>query len=122
MEININSGQIEIINEVSKVYLYTHNTADSLVKDVYDVLALKLRWDDPDYLTKMLFCKMVPAESWTNDKGFGIGSLLYADVNLLITLDTIKQMITIQSATDKHFKQHMSFSEFLNDYTNTAEI
>jgi hypothetical protein len=68
MEININSGQIEIINEVSKVYLYTHNTADSLVKDVYDVLALKLRWDDPDYLTKMLFCKMVPAESWTNDK------------------------------------------------------
>lgn len=122
MEINKHSGQVEIISPYGRVYLYTHLTADTLVKDVYAALAMRMRWDDADYLSKMIFCRMVPMECWNNDGGFGIGTQLYADVNLLITLDTVRQVITIQSALDKHYKYCMTFDEFVMKYLGNAEI
>ena len=122
MEINTNSGQVEIISADGRVYLYTYNTASSLVNDVYQALSEGKRWDDADYLSRIVFCKMIPHEAWNKDNGFGIGSTLYADVNILVTLDIEKQVITIQSAMDKHFKQQMFFAEFIKGYTTNAMI
>lgn len=122
MDINTSSGQIEVISEEGIVYLYTHNTAASLVKDVHEVLSLRLRWNDADYLARMLFCKMVPPESWSTDKGFGIGTQLYTDIDLLITLDIKHEMITVQSAKDIHNKYRMPFSKFVDSFFSEASI
>ena len=122
MDINKNSGQVEIIGPYGRVYLYTHNDASCLVNDVHSALSLRVRWNDPDYLAKIVFCRMVPLEGWHNDFGYGIGTQLYADVNLLITLDTVKQIITLQSATDMNYKFNMSFEEFMLDFLGQANI
>jgi hypothetical protein len=122
MQINKSSGQVEIIGPDGRVYLYTHHTAHTLVSEVYDALSQQKRWDDPDYLSKMVFCRMIPLECWKEETGFGIGTQLYADVNLLVTLDTVKQTITIQSASNLHDKFHMSFSEFIDSYVNNAAL
>lgn len=122
MNINKDSGQVEIVGPYGRVYLYTHSGAGSLVNDIHNVLSMRQRWDDPDYLAKMVFCKMVPVECWNTDLGFGIGTQLYADVNLLITLDTINQKILLQSATDKHYKLQNSFKDFVINFLSRANI
>jgi len=122
MDVNKQSGQVEIISPYGRVYLYTHSTADHLVADVYAALAMRQRWDDADYLAKIVFCRMTPIECWQSDGGFGIGTLLYADVNLLITLDTRDETITIQSALDKQNRYCLSFEEFVSSYITSANI
>jgi hypothetical protein len=122
MNINKDSGQVEIIGPYGRVYLYTHSGAGSLVNDVHSVLSMRQRWNDPDYLAKMVFCRMVPVECWNTDLGFGIGTQLYADVNLLITLDTVNYKILLQSATEKHSTLKMSFEEFVISFLTKADI
>lgn len=122
MDINKQSGQVEIISPYGRVYLYTHATADHLVADVYAALAMRQRWDDADYLAKMVFCRMTPLECWQSDGGFGIGTQLYADTNLLITLDTTDETITIQSALAKQDRYCATFEEFVTTYISTADI
>lgn len=122
MEINKQSGQVEIVSPYGRVYLYTHDTAHTLVSEVHDALSQRKRWDDPDYLTKMIFCRMLPLECWLEDKGFGIGTQMYADINLLITVDTVKQVISMQSVTDKFDKIQLSFDDFVDSYPNHASL
>lgn len=118
----MDSGQVEVISPYGRVYLYTHDGAASLVNDVHGALSQRQRWDDADYLSKMVFCRMVPMECWKTETGFGIGTQLYADINLLVTLNTVKQTITIQSIEDKYDKYHMSFEEFVTSYIANAKI
>jgi len=122
MEINKQSGQVEIVSPYGRVYLYTHDTAHTLVSEVHDALSQRKRWDDPDYLTKMIFCRMLPLECWLEDKGFGIGTQMYADINLLVTVNTVKQVISMQSATDKFDKIELSFDDFVDSYPNHASL
>lgn len=116
------SGQVEIVGPYGRVYLYTHDDAGSLTNNVHSTLAMRQRWDDADYLAKMVFCRMVSVECWNTDRGYGIGTQLYADINLLVTLDTTTQTITLQSATDMHYRFKMSFEEFVSEFNNKAQI
>ena len=70
MIVNKNSGQVIIIGPYGSVFLYTHDTADTLVKDVHDALKVGTRWNDPDYLSKMIFCRMLPIECWLDNNPF----------------------------------------------------
>lgn len=122
MEMNEESGQVEVISPYGRIYLYTHDHAAKLTNDVYSALAARLRWDDADYLSKIIFCHMVPIECWQEDKGYGIGTQMYADINLLITVDTVRQQLTITSAKDKTFYYQASFHDFVEGYTKSAEL
>lgn len=124
MEINFNTGQIEIVGPYGRVYLYSHNTANELVSVVSDVLSRQVRWDDPDYLSRMIFCRMIPKNKWDDELGFGIGTQLYRDVNMLISLDTVHQTIKISSAFETYVTNSitMSFNDFLNKYADSAEL
>jgi hypothetical protein len=122
MEINKNSGQVEIISEYGRVYLYTHSHSDKLISDVFSALSARVRWDDPDYLSKIVFCHMIPMECWQDEVGYGIGTLLYADVDLLISLDVPKQIISITSALDKGFRYCGSFENFVDGYSKQAKF
>ena len=124
MEINFNTGQIEVVGPYGRVYLYSHNTSNELVSVVSDVLSRQVRWDDPDYLSRMIFCRMVPKNKWDDELGFGIGTQLYRDVNMLISLDTVHQTIKISSAFETYVTNSitMSFDDFLNKYADSAEL
>jgi hypothetical protein len=122
MEINLNSGQVEIISPYGRVYLYTHSHSDKLISDVYAALKKGVRWDDADYLAKMVFCHMLPLECWQDEIGFGIGTTLYADIDLLVTLDTTKQVISVTSTLDKSYRYSATFDSFVSGYSHTAEL
>jgi hypothetical protein len=122
MEINKSSGQVEIIGPHGRIYLYTHDHKERLVADVHAAMYPRKRWDDPDYLAKIVFCHMVPIECWQEEKGYGIGTQLYADIDLLITLDTTRQLVTITSVLDKHYRYQGTFDEFVNGYTKSAQL
>ena len=92
---NDNSGQIEVTNEFGSVYLYTHDLAHDLMHVVHDVLSKKERWNDADYLARMLFCRMIPSEMWNKSEGFGIGTQMYADIKFLINVNLVKQKISV---------------------------
>ena len=122
MKINKDSGQIEIISPFGRVYLYTHNDAKSLLTIVHNTLSLKVRWDDPDYLSRMLFCEMIPEQFWSSNSGYGIGTQVYADVELLVSLDTVNQKITLSSGSHEFSNFSMSFEEFVVDFLKDAKL
>lgn len=69
------------------VYLYTHWNGSELEDTVRDALAKRWRWDDPMYLTRIVFCEMVKGDE-ASETGFGIGLNKQGDLNKpLITLD-----------------------------------
>ena len=122
MKINKDSGQIEIISPYGRVYLYTHNDAKSLLTIVHNTLSLKVRWDDPDYLSRMLFCEMIPEQFWSSNTGYGIGTQLYADVELLLSLNTVSQKITLSSGSHDFSNFSMGFEEFIVDFLKDAKL
>lgn len=125
MDTNMNSGQIEIKGPYGSVFLYTHDLAHDILHVVYGVLSKKIKWDDPDYLSRMLFCKMVPAEFWNSDKGFGIGTQMYHDIKLLVTIDVVSQKIIItnfemQGSLARSL--HYEFDKFVENFTDGASL
>lgn len=122
MQINSDSGQIEIISPYGRIYLYSHDRARNLLANVHNVLSKEIRWDDPDYLSRMIFCEIVPEEYWYNDEGFGIGTQLYADTEILISLDTVKETITVSSALHEFENFKMTIREFVVDFLKNAKL
>lgn len=124
MEVNNDSGQIEIIGPYGRVYLYTHNDAASLIRITKNVLSKKVRWDDPDYLSRMLFCEMVPHDKWYDELGYGIGTQMYLDNKIMITIDTVKSNIKIYSAYNELTPSSISMPilDFVNDFTKNVEL
>ncbi len=122
-EINIESGQVEIVSAWNKrVYLYTHSGAKGLVARVHSTLSKKKRWDDPDYLARMIFCDMIPKEKWDSDRGFGISTDLCSSVNLLITIDIESQTITISCSTSNIDNVKMTLKDFVENFYNNADF
>jgi hypothetical protein len=120
--ININSGQVEIIGPFGRVYLYTHDYAKNLVAFVHESLSRRVRWDDPDYLSRIIFCSMIPYNEINNEQGFGIGTQMYVDINLLITIDTTSQTIEISSYGSGVDNIKMAIEDFVENFYKSAEF
>jgi hypothetical protein len=120
--ININSGQVEIIGPFGRVYLYTHDYAKNLVAFVHESLSRRVRWDDPDYLSRIIFCSMIPYNEINNEQGFGIGTQLYVDINLLITINTTSQTIEISSYGSGVDNIKMAIEDFVENFYKSAEF
>jgi hypothetical protein len=124
MEASYDTGQIEIVGPYGRIFLYTHETASDLINVVSDVLCRVVRWDDPDYLARMIFCRMIPKNKWNDELGFGIGTQMYKDVNILVTLDTVHNTVKISSYFDTSAIRgvSMSFADFINKYADNANL
>jgi hypothetical protein len=120
--INLNSGQVQILGPHGSVYLYTHDNAKNLVAIVHDVLSRRKRWDDPDYLSRMIFCAMVPPDEWDSDKGYGIGTQYYVDANLLISIDLMENLISISSYGSGVDNVRMIIEDFVTNFYNSAQF
>lgn len=121
-QINFNSGQVHVIGPHGSIYLYTHENAKNLVAIVHDVLSKKIRWDDPDYLARMIFCAMIPIDEWNSDKGYGIGTQYYIDANLLISVDLPENWISISSFGSGVDNVKMDINDFVTNFYNNAEF
>ena len=55
------------------IYLYTHYDGSELPFIVKATLARKLRWDDPSYLCRIIFCALV-RDDVDGELGYGIST------------------------------------------------
>ena len=120
--INMKSAQIQVVGEHGSVYLYTHDNANTLVSIVHEVLSRRERWDDVDYLTRMLFCAMIPYDKWSDDTGFGIGTQYYVDTNLLIVINAVTNRVSISSYGSGVDGVTMDLEDFVQNFFRKAEF
>lgn len=93
------------------VYLYTHWGAGELVGVVRKALALDTRWDDDEYLARIIFCTMVSSDT-EGTTGFGIGTGEHGDIELLITVDTVNQKVMVHRPYSEMPVVEYTFTEF----------
>jgi len=86
-------GQV-LIEDIG-VYLYTHWDANRLIEAVKRAITKKQRWDDPEYLARIIFCEMVK-ENINGSTGYGIGTIQHGDAWRLIKVNCAEQKITIE--------------------------
>lgn len=83
----------QILIKDTGVYLYTHWTGYRLKNILQESLSKKWRWNDEDYLTRIIFDVMTKEEHGT-DTGYGIGSTQKSDLNYpLLIVDVKNQMV-----------------------------
>lgn len=96
----------------TKIYLYQHYDGYNLPNTVRDALKRgKDRWDDPEYLARIVFCEMI-RDDIDVTTGYGIDAAFHDDVEYLITLHTDTLRIVIN-----HINSHsdsLSFEEYIN--------
>ena len=95
-------GTIEIWNngaapkdEERPVVLYTHWGAKEMEDDLRDVLSRKQRWNDPSYLSRMIFNRMTRHDT-DGETGYGILTVNVGDAEVEIVVDCNRQEVIIK--------------------------
>src|SRR5437660_5047331 len=101
-------GQILMKN--SSVTLYSHWGASKLVEDGKSALQRKARWDDEEYLTRIIFCQMIKGDE-DGETGYGISTSIHSDIWRLISIDVIGQTIEVKDNEKVDFSG--SFEDFI---------
>jgi len=76
------------------VYLYQHWDGDYLFQEVQNAIAKGDRWNDPEYLTRIIFCEMVKTfDQVDGSTGYGIGTSQHGDIEYLVIVDIENQNV-----------------------------
>ena len=103
-------AQVKI--EDTGVFLYTHWGADELAEEVRETLSKRWRWQDPEYLARIIFSGMIRGQEG-GETGFGIGTSQHGDIEVLVTLNCQKQTVKVERIYEKELSE-FTFSEFIN--------
>lgn len=99
----------------SGVYLYTHWGAGTLEHSVRLALSKRWRWDDEEYLTRIIFDTMSAGEQGV-ETGFGISTSEHGDNEILIIVDCeSKEVVVLDVCCGK--ERRGSFDEFVAGLT-----
>lgn len=91
-------AQVKVIQDPTTpdIFLYQHWDGNGLAEKVQRALRLKSgRWDDPTYLTRIIFREMIRGfeDEFT---GYGIGTQIQGDIEYLVTVNIPKQRIKVE--------------------------
>lgn len=90
-----------------QVVLYTHWAGSELPEIVKAaMLRGKQRWDDFQYLTRIIFCQMVPQKYWEELTGYGITTQIHDGNRQVIVVDCDAGTVTVGQ------KEPMPFDSF----------
>ena len=96
------------------VWLYTHNGGYALAETVQAALQRRLRWDDREYLARIVFQQMLGKD--TGEYGYGIGDGVHGDIeHPVLILDCSNKRIGFWSTsnTDPASAQWVPFAQFV---------
>lgn len=88
----------------SSVYLYTHWSGTELPQTVAKALARNERWDDGQYLARIIFCEMVKGQE-SEPTGYGISSVCGDGDDRIVTVDVDTQYVILSN-------RHWPFNKF----------
>lgn len=94
----------------AEIFLYTHWGGSELPSDVQEALARKERWDDPSYLTRIVFCTMLHGDT-EGETGFGISTSQPDNEYPYIVIDTEKQQVRFEREADRSVIATHSFEQ-----------
>lgn len=92
----------------SPVYLYTHwrgSELENILADALDGKGARGRWDDPDYLARIIFSAMVKDEI-DSDAGYGIAPYRMDHNHDDIVVNLVKQTVDEQPY-DSFIKEYL---------------
>lgn len=92
------------------VYLYTHWGASHLTNTVKGALAKHWRWEDGEYLARIIFEEMIAGSEHT-ETGYGIGTQLHGDVWKVVDVDCATQHVKVMHGNEEIFSN--TFSKFV---------
>lgn len=92
------------------VYLYTHWGANHIFEDVAEAIEKKWRWDDPEYLTRIIFDCMKRSDIYS-ETGFGIGTGQHGDIERLVVVDCKTKQVSFNEIYDPNNNMTYSFSD-----------
>lgn len=103
-------------NDTPAVYLYTHWDSSYLLETVKSALAKEWRWNDQEYLARIIFDEMI-SECQGEETGYGIGTSQHFDINRLITINPKEQTVIFEELDypDLKHKFTKSFKDFIKD-------
>ena len=102
----------QVLIEDTGVYLYTHWGASDLLKDVKRALSKKWRWDDPEYLGRIIFDEMIDDQQKT-ELSFGIGTEEHGDIWRLIKINCKDQIVEINDYLGNNHNRSYPFNTFI---------
>ena len=102
-------GNVAIIQNTSKdrlhqVWVYTHWTGTDLPAMVREgIRAGRPRWNDSNYLTKIIIGRIIPGEDMLGETGYGIGCTLSDNEHTIIVVDIPNKRVFLidESQLDK---------------------
>lgn len=98
------------------LYFYTHWSGSDIPQIVQSALKRgKDRWDDEQYLARVVFCELVKDCAMDTD-GYGISTYMGDNEHDFIVLDAKKQTVSVVKEGDPGAgpKKSWSFEDFLN--------
>lgn len=106
-------ASIEVRSVDGSIFLYSHWAGADRLECLQKAMALNARWDDPDYLTRIIFdaWKGLDVESTTS---WGISPAITDHEYPLLVVDTTSQTISeehTENITDGNLRS-ASFSDF----------
>jgi len=93
-----------------KVHLYTHWDASNLEAVLSSALAKRWRWDDPPYLTRIIFEEMIK-DAIDQETGYGIYSYVPGDAWRVLVVDSVNEVVELIDHGESQYKK--SFEDFI---------
>lgn len=111
-------GQVKLIFGVRSIYFYSQSGGGSLLADVQRAIAKRLRWDDSEYLARIIFDTITEGEHDT-ETGFGIGLTPHIDIeNPFVCVDLQNQEVWEENAPYVRggltIEEPLTFEEFVD--------
>ncbi len=104
--------EVQYKNEPS-IFLYSHWGGSELALKVKKALAKRERWDDPQYLTRIIFCQMV-GKDWEMTTGYGIAPYPGEESFPTVRVNTENHTVTIGGKL-------WTFEEYIAESDETIE-
>jgi hypothetical protein len=104
-----------------QVVLYTHWHASKLPGVVAEALSLEERWNDGEYLARIIFDRISELAGGVGETtGAGIGPEIHTDAWRVLTVDIEAQTVTFEAdhgyTDDSHAGESYSFEEFVETF------
>ncbi len=97
--------------EFRGVYLYTHWSGTELPLTLQTALKKQWRWDDEQYLARVVFCEMVKGNEMT-ETGYGISAVVGAGAGRVLKVDATAQTVMhMRSGRTWTFDEYCNLSE-----------
>ena len=100
----------QVLIEDVGVYLYTHWYGEDLPEIVRVALSKRWRWNDPEYLARIVFSEMIKDEIF-EETGYGIGTSQHGDVSRIVTVNCGEQTVTLLDDAERGW----TFEEYISE-------